>query len=228
LAAYKVLVKQNSLKRDMYYKDHLILTYTINYPQFISDQFKGFLKKLNIYYKTDARLFEKFHVMKLYQMAIDDYEYAVANNFPVRKYEVLVEYTVTYNQNCAISLYIDRYEYTGGAHGITHRDSNNWDIKKGKKINLEDIFPKIKNYREYVINEINKQIENNMQTENNMYFEDYTSLVRENFQIQNFYLVPEGVVVYFQLYEIAPYVSGIPTFILPFSEAGAKQPACIR
>lgn len=228
MAAYRILVKKNTLKRDMYYKDHLILTYTINYPQFLSEQFKAFLKKLNIYYKADATLYEKFHVMKLYQMAIDDYEYAVANNFPVRKYEIVVNFTVTYNQNCALSLYIDRYEYTGGAHGITHRDSDNWDVKKGRKIDLAELFPKVKNYRAYVIQEVNEQIENNMQTENNMYFEDYPNLVNENFQTQNFYIVPEGIVVYFQHYEIAPYSSGIPTFTIPFSEDGVKQPSCVR
>jgi hypothetical protein len=212
----------------MYYKDHLILSYNINYPQFISEQFKGFLKKLNIYYKADAALYEKFHVMKLYQMAIDDYEYAVANNFPVRKYEIVVEYTITYNQDCALSLYIDRYEFTGGAHGITHRDSNNWDLKKGKKFELSEIFPKVKDIREFIVNEINEQIENNMQTENAMYFEDYNNLVKENLALTNYYLVPEGVVVYFQHYEIAPYSSGIPTFTIPFADNGAKQPSCTK
>ncbi|MEM5769578.1 MAG: RsiV family protein, partial [Bacillota bacterium] len=31
----------------------------------------------------------------------------------------------------------------------------------------------------------------------------------------SFYMVPEGLAVYFQQYDIAPYVMGIPVFVIP-------------
>ncbi len=226
MIAYNLTVKENVLKKDMYYKDHLILTYTVKYPQFISDKFKLFLAKLNLYYRTQATLYQRVQISKLYQTAIDDYEYSVTNGFPIHQYEVIVEYTVTYNENCTLSLYFDRYEYTGGAHGMTYRNSDTWDLTRGRRMDLEDFFPKHKDFMEFVQNKINQQIAADIKNDNNVYFEDYTDLVKENFNVKNFYITEQGVVIYFQLYEIAPYVSGIRTFTIPFSEAGAVMPEC--
>ena len=48
-------------------------------------------------------------------------------------------------------------------------------------------------------------------------FDDYPELLRSTFQAGNFYLTPEGIVIYYQQYDIAPYSSGITEFLLPFS-----------
>ena len=59
-----------------------------------------------------------------------------------------------------------------------------------------------------------------------MYFEDYKNLVEENLNMDNFYLSKEGLVIYFGLYEIAPYVSGIRTFTIPYTAEGIIPPSC--
>lgn len=223
---YRILVKKDSIQKDLSYKNNKILTYTINYPQFASDKFKAFINKLNIYYKAEATLYQKYHVMKLFQMSVDDYEYAAANNYPIHVYEILVEYTITYNQNCVLSLYFDRYEYTGGAHGMTSRSGDTWNLQKAQRMALSDFFPGNKNYLSDIVEFINKQIESDMQQGNAYYFEDYASLVKENLNERNFYVVPEGVVIFFQLYEIAPYSSGIRTFLIPFGNGAATMPRC--
>ncbi len=226
MVSYNLTVKENVLKKEMYYKDHLILSYTIKYPQFVSDKFRLFLTKLNIHYKADAALYQKIHISKLYQMAVDDYEYSVTNGFPIHQYEVNVEYKVTYNENCILSLYFDRYEFTGGAHGTTKRNSDTWDLRKGIWMELTDFLPDNKNAAKYIQAEIIGQIEEEIKKGNNIFFEDYADLVKENFNSRNFYLAKEGIAVYFQLYEIAPYVSGIQTFIIPYAEGAAVLPKC--
>lgn len=226
MAAANIRVKSFDLKGVMDYKNQKLLSYDIAYPQFASDKYKAFINKLNIYYKADASLYQKFHVLKLFQMAIDDYEYATKNEFPVRVYEVVVKYELTYNQDCVISLYIDRYEYTGGAHGMTHRSADTWSLDKGRRMSLSDFFPNQKDYTEQIIKAINNQIKEDIEKGNNYYFDDYENLVRENFNERNFYIVPEGVTIFFQLYEIAPYSSGIMTFLIPFGGNSAKQPKC--
>lgn len=226
MATAIVRVKTFELKGVMEYKNQKVLIYNIEYPQFASDKFKQFIKKLNIYYQADANLYQKFHVAKLYERAIDDYEYATQNGYPVRAYEIVVKYTLTYNQDCVISLYIDRYEYTGGAHGMTSRNGDTWSLEKGKRMLLSDFFPGQKNYRELIINNINKQIKEQIDSGNNYYFDDYENLVYENFNEKNFYIVPDGVTIFFQLYEIAPYSSGIMTFLIPFESNAVKQPKC--
>lgn len=226
MAAANIRVKTFDLKGVMEYKNQDLLSYDIEYPQFASDKFKAFINKLNIYYKADASLYQKFHVLKLYQMAIDDYEYATKNGFPVREYEVVVKYELTYNQDCVISLYIDRYEYTGGAHGMTNRSADTWSLDKSKRMLLADFFPGEKDYRQQIIDNINNQIKEQIDSGNDYYFDDYENLVVENFNERNFYLVPEGLTIFFQLYEIAPYSSGIMNFLIPFEKNGAKQPYC--
>lgn len=226
MQAANVRVKTYDLKGVMEYKNQDLLSYDIEYPQFASDKYKAFINKLNIYYKADASLYQKFHVLKLFQMAIDDYEYATSNGFPVREYEVVVKYELTYNQDCVISLYIDRYEYTGGAHGMTNRSADTWSLDKGKRMLLSDFFPGQKDYIELIINNINNQIKNQIENGNDYYFDDYENLVRENFNERNFYIVPDGVTIFFQLYEIAPYSSGIMTFLIPFEKNVVKQPTC--
>jgi hypothetical protein len=59
-----------------------------------------------------------------------------------------------------------------------------------------------------------------------MYFDNYEQLVSTNFKANNFYLSREGLVIYYQQYDIAPYAAGIPTFVIPYGPGGAKQPGC--
>lgn len=202
------------------------MQYTIKYPKFISEKYQTLVNKLNSLYRTKALMYERSNIMNLYQMAMVEYEYSVANNFPVRQFEAYVDFTVTYNQNCAISLYFDQYEYAGGAHGLTVRYSDTWNLQKSKRIDLNELFPSKINCRDYVIDTINHQIENEITSGSNSYFENYSELVNENFKVNNFYLTNEGVVVYFQQYDIAPYASGLPTFLIPYSPHGAVPPKC--
>ena len=219
-------VKENIIQKDMYYKEQLVMSYTIKYPEFISADCQKSLDKINSFYKTKAKMYEKFDLMKLYQLAVEEYDYSIANDFPVRKYEAFEEYEVTYNENCTISLYFDRYEYTGGAHGNTVRRADTWNVNNGKEIELNQFFPDISNVQEYIIKLINEQIENQIKAGDNYYFEDYSKLVTENFNKDSFYLTQDGVVIYFGQYDIAPYSSGIPTFTIPYSVGGATPPKC--
>ncbi len=213
----RIIVKEQVLQRDMYYKEQLVLSYTVKYPQFISDMFRGFLKELNLYYKMNALRYVHFNIGRLYRLAVEEYENSVANDFPVRAYEVLTDYTVTYNRNCTLSLYFDRYEYTGGAHGNTVRSSDTWNLQAEREMELGDLFSD-GNYREYVIRQILEQIEADISAGNDYYFDNYNDLVNEYFNIRNFYLDGEGIVIYFQQYEIAPYASGIRTFTIPYQQ----------
>jgi len=223
---YRVLVRDKALQQDMYYKNTDIMRYTIKYPKFISDTYQTLLNKLNSLYRTKAVMYERSNVMNLYQMAMVEYEYSVANNYPIRQFEAFVDFVVTYNQNCMISLYFDQYEFAGGAHGLTVRYADTWNLNKSKKMELSDFFVHRSNYKEYIIRTINKQIEEALAKKDAMYFDDYEKLVRENFKTNNFYLSKDGLVIFFQQYDIAPYAAGLPTFVIPYGPGGAALPRC--
>lgn len=223
---YIIKVYEKVLSKEMYYKNTLILSYTIQYPEFISDKFKNTLHQMNKYYENEAIKYQNYCEQTLFQAAVKEYEYSVANGFPVRAFEAISVYAITLNSNCAISLYFDRYEFTGGAHGSTFRSSDTWYLKLGRRITLHELFPKNKNHEIEITKEINRQIEEQISNGNNIYFEDYKLLVVQNFNNSNFYLNPNSFAIFYQQYDIAPYASGIPVFKIPYKTVGAVPPHC--
>ena len=222
----KVVVYDKVLQQDLYYKGTVILSYTVRYPHFTSKKYQVTLDKLNHYYKTEAYMYVQKDIMKLYQTAMVEYEYAQANNFPVRPFDAVTVYEVTYNRDCTLSLYFDRYEYTGGAHGITIRTSDSWNIVCSSPIRINELFLMDDDVSAFIIDTIIEQIDSKVMAnvENFPYFENYHTLVMENYNPNYFYLNARGVIVYFQLYEIAPYVAGITEFLLPYSSSGPIRP----
>ncbi len=226
MLSYEIQVEEIEVKGILYYKDTVMLNYTIRYPQFISDMFRLFIKDINLYYRIRALLFEKEQIQELYNLAKEQYEDSLKNNFPFHPYEVVMEYTITYNQNCFLSLYTETYEYTGGAHGMTTRVSETWDLEHRLKAKLSD-FISARDLRDFLIRNILNLIEEEIRSGNSfVYFEDYKNLVEENLNMDNFYLSNEGLVIYFGLYEIAPYASGIRTFTIPYTAEGIIPPRC--
>jgi len=60
------------------------------------------------------------------------------------------------------------------------------------------------------------QADENMQQQP-IYFEDYRNLIVQHFNPASYYLSNDGLVIYYQQYEIAPYATGIVEFTIPFS-----------
>ena len=134
-------------------------------------------------------------------------------------------YTATYNENCFLSSYNDDYAYTGGAHGTTFRQSDTWNLENGKLVPLSYFFYGKPNYKADIINEINNQIAKELEVDQGKYFDNYTELVNQYFDPKNYYLSPLGLEIYFPLYSIAPYSTGIATFTIPFSML-TRKPVC--
>ena len=226
MEGFPIVVREKEIQQDMYYKNTLILSYTIKYPKFVSSTFHALAHKLNTLYRTKAVMYEKSNIMNLYQMAMVEYEYSISNHFPVHQFEAYVTYVVTYNQSCALSLYFDQYEYTGGAHGLTVRTSDTWDLQRSRRMELADFFPNRSDPKEFIVQSIIKQMKDQISEGDSFYFEDYDKLVEDNFKRNNFYLSKEGLVLYFQQYDIAPYAAGLPTFVIPYGPGGALMPRC--
>lgn len=213
-------------RRVRYYDNTRILTCAAQYPEFVSRQFPWILNRINLFYHRKAEEFCRQCSTELYAQAVEGYKYARLNDFPFMPYEALMVYTITYNRLCTISLYFDAYQYTGGAHGITVRTSDTWDLKAGDRMQLSGFFPEGFKYREYIFEQIDAQIREMTESGENYFFEDSAELVRQTFNESSFYLTEQGVVIYFQQYDIAPYSSGIVEFTLPYSEGVVLRPGC--
>lgn len=124
-------------------------------------------------------------------------------------YEGIVEYHVRFNRGGLLSLVINLYQFTGGAHGMTHLETINLDLTTGRLLAFNDLFPDADALEKLV------QIINDRIAEDPYWFfidEFDVSMFAED---QSFYFKDDHIVVVFGLYEIAPYAAGIQEFALP-------------
>lgn len=205
---YRII--ENVFEKELYYKSTVILKYTIKYPQILNNSI-GTNRFNRFNYEKAIRL--KQHAENdLFKEAKELYDFNEANGYPVMVYEVVSDYTITYNQNSIVSLYSDEYIYSGGAHGITTRSSQNWNINFARQFSLSELFNNNCNYVLDILKEINNQIEQQIADGTNQYFENYCNLVLNTIDFNNFYLNSGYITIFFQQYDIAPYSSGITVF----------------
>lgn len=223
---FDIKVTEKEIRNVKKYKDTVIMSYSIKYPQFESASFVRILRNINNFYAIRARDYAARCERRFYRIAVEQYEQSLKQRFPMRKFEMEQIFSVTYNKNCALSLYIDQYEYTGGAHGATDRRSDTWDLNRNMRMELPRLFPYVQNVKEYILQDINSQIEEQMQSHTGMYFDEYRKEAEETFNRNGFYVADDGVVFYFQQYDIAPYASGIPEFLIRYAKGGATEPVC--
>lgn len=154
--------------------------------------------------KKEAIVYKKLYTEKLINSDKDYVKY---------QYEVYINNEVMYDRNSIISIAITKYKFIGGAHGMTYLDAYNYNLLTGDRLKLEDMFKTGVDYDKIVNNFITEQINNNP----DLYFKGDQGFkgISEN---QPFYIDDDGIVIYFGLYEIAPYYVGIPKFKLKFDE----------
>ena len=113
------------------------------------------------------------------------------------------------NRDDVISILVKYYKYSGGAHGYYEYIPYNIDLRKGNFIALKDIFKDNVDYKML----INKEIENQIKEmrKNEKYIDKIYEFhgIKEN---QKFYLQDGKIVIFFDLYDIAPYAAGVPEF----------------
>lgn len=139
-------------------------------------------------------------------MWIKDVKDASEELTPTIPYEMKANYILT-NDNKILSFYIDYYQFSGGAHGITTRKTYNVSIDKSEKLQLKDLFEEGYNYKKFINEEIQKEINKHP----DLYFTGKEGFqgIKDN---QSFYVKNGKIIIHFPYYEIAPYAFGMPEF----------------
>ena len=200
------------LQKEMKYENTVVLKYHIEYPEIVMDwqQNRNGIKIFNDYNLKMALQTQQKAEKELYKEAIELYKYNKENGYPQMMYELYREYQITLNQENAVSMYIDEYIFSGGAHGTTTRTSQTWNLMLGKTVELYELYPNEPYFLLYILRKINREISENIE----IYFADPYPLVVEYFNPDSYYIDNGKVVIYFQQYDIAPYSSGIIEFTL--------------
>lgn len=129
---------------------------------------------------------------------------------PTVPYQLKARYTLT-NDEKILSFFIDYYQISGGAHGITTRKPYNINISTGEKLELKDLFKKGYDYKKFINEAIQKEINKNPE----YYFTGKEGFngIKDN---QSFYIKDGKLIIHFPYYEIAPYAGGMPEFQIPY------------
>lgn len=186
------------------------LTFDLKYPEVKLDNEQA-QNKINIKLKEDIYEF-KGYVESILKESLQTFPQDVIDNSSSFNYEgkSTFEYEVVGN---VLSIRMTLIDFTGGAHPMTYLRGYNFDLTTGNILTLEDLFnEKGKDHYKEMIDKI--IIDKMNETPDNYFVDEFKGLGKN----PQYYLTNEGIVVFFQLYEIAPYVAGIPKFFVPYSK----------
>lgn len=130
-------------------------------------------------------------------------------------YEFNSSYVITYNQKGLLSVLIDKYEYTGGAHGGTEQQSYTFNLEDGSLLTLKDLFGDTSDYMKIINGEIKKGFESHPG-----YYGGFNGIDSD---FAGFYLQTDKVTFFFQLYEYTPYAAGIPEYSISYEKLLKKN-----
>lgn len=134
----------------------------------------------------------------------------------IKPYIYNVNFEVKKNGDNMLSIVVTYYQDSGGAHGFYENESYNIYMKNGENLHLENLFKNDKDYKLIIENNIREQIKEKSKEDNNSSIYDFKGIKKD----QKFYIQDDKLVIYFDLYEIAPYVAGIPEFPISISKIG--------
>ena len=128
-------------------------------------------------------------------------------------WEAMFDGEVTYQSSEVISIAINSYLNTGGAHGNMNITFLNFDPMTGDLLVFEDIISDKIAFSDIA----QKHFKIATQTLNETDYEDY--FFGENFHLPaNIGLNDEGLILFYNVYEIASYAIGITEFTIPYDE----------
>lgn len=182
----------------------------IKYPELSGLKDKRIQKNINKYFKSQSND-QKKQIIKEAKIANKELvgtenhiiPYQLIKNFKVK--DSLPEYLV-------IGLF--DYVYAGGVHGLGTQDYVTIDLKSNNILTLADLFDEEADYKQQLSQHIQKQVKARNKA-GIMFFAEssHEIIIKDD---QPFYVNSNGdLVLTFNVYEIAPYSSGIIEFTIP-------------
>jgi hypothetical protein len=179
----------------------------IDYPQISDFKNDKVEKSVNLFLKNQFLQSKAY-----YEEIISD-----TTNFKIDgfnfSYSFETGFELPYNSDKFISIKLDHFEYTGGAHGNYYSVSYNIDMSDGKIYTLENVINK--NDFNLLSYECEQAILDSFQvdslTEAGLFENEIT--IKPD---QDFYIIPGALVLNFDPYEIGPFSMGEINVNIPF------------
>lgn len=125
--------------------------------------------------------------------------------------EILGTYEIKLNQNGLLSILFSIYTYVyHAAHGITIYSSLTFDTRTGEVIKFSDLFTTRINYIPILSEMAKRYIKEN----DIMLINEYKGIEPN----QEFYLTPDELVLFYQVYAYTPYAYGLLQIPIPYTQ----------
>ncbi|WP_053367737.1 DUF3298 and DUF4163 domain-containing protein [Bacillus sp. FJAT-27245] len=160
----------------------------------IRHSYRGYLE-LEKQEQADRQIYLKQHGKPVTAFENDQYSY-----------EHRTFYEIRHNENNLLSILMYEYQYTGGAHGMIVVKSYNFNTLTGDQIYLQQAAGSktaLSKISKHALSELNKR---------EYSFKPISLNLSNN---TPFYFTPNGIVLKFQEYEVAPYAAGLPEVNVP-------------
>ncbi|MFA6322292.1 MAG: DUF3298 and DUF4163 domain-containing protein [Candidatus Buchananbacteria bacterium] len=141
---------------------------------------------------------------------------------PVAESDAKFAFNVAYNyflSDKILSIKLEVYQYTGGAHGNTLVKTFNFSLADKKDLGLKDIFASDHDYLKIISDDLIASLKQTL-TKDGFNDDDWLNQgagpKAEN--LSTFVFTPSGLTFIFQPYQDAPYAAGILESTLPYSK----------
>jgi hypothetical protein len=118
--------------------------------------------------------------------------------------EITSTFELKTNEKGVLSLTIENYAYSGGAHGLTIIKGLTFDVKNGKKYSLNELFKPNSSYTTVLSDMVKQQIKER----DLLLLGEFKGISPQ----QDYYIADKVLVLFFQLYELTAYAFGFPYF----------------
>lgn len=131
-------------------------------------------------------------------------------------WEAKIEGKITYEDPVLLTIELNSYLFTGGAHGYTSKRYLNFDKRKGKELENWQLFRDREDFQEFA--------ERKFRNQESIPLEKPINSTGFMFERDSFYLpenigfTDEGVKLLYNPYEVASYADGPIILTLPFKE----------
>lgn len=181
----------------------------IDYPQIVNSDNDSVITKINLFLEQEFKL-----SIEWYDEIISDTTEIEDTSFKFQ-YSFETGFQVVYNSRDFVSIVLDHYQYTGGAHGNYVAFGYNIRLEDGALITLKDIVEE--SALDLLTFECEESILEKYEANSLMeagLFENEIVLSYD----QDFYIIPGALVLQFDPYEIGPFAMGEITAEIQFEK----------
>ena len=178
---------------------------TALYPVIENSGNSPFISKINDIFKKNA----ENYIENVKNMWVDDAK-EVDSDVHYLPYEFSLSYNIGTNRNDILSITNYDYHFTGGAHPNSVKYSYNYDMKAEKELTLTDV---VKGEKKKIVKDAFESSADDYEM-----WEELSENIDKFADTAKFYITDNSVVVYFDVYEVAPYAAGYPSAEIPYSK----------